>query len=55
MEKIAESLNNLEENFNWGQNLFEKRFEVVGTKKYSHVGDNITEVTYHSVSMEQLK
>ena len=55
MEEIEESLSNLEENLEWGQILFENRFEAVGSHKSSPSGDNVTEVVSQSVSKEKRK
>ena len=55
MEKIAETLNNLEENIEWGQTLFEKRFEAVGSQKSNPGRENFTKIISHNVSKEQRK
>ena len=48
MDQIIDGLNNPEDNFNWGQNMFDKRFEAIDAKKYSHVQENIIEVDLHN-------
>ena len=40
--QMIEKLSNLEDNLDWGQALFEKRFEALSFQKFSLDGDNFT-------------
>ena len=55
IDKIIGSLSNLEDNIEWGQTLFEKRFEAMSFQKSSLDGDNFTENISLIVSKEQGK